>query len=204
MLLAVAAVANEVNHDVIAASATCARDAKGRCIDFACDDCFLHPPDRLHTLYMRSLPSPCNSTEYAKVYYWQSALGILPGSPNATCLGDAGIRGAAVRGLQYAAFNAYWGFDPTPASFTQLARYLVANSTHGSEKVASKRTSDMCACTRKAAFHLPNCSRAVYTRLALPRIAAAMVAELHAIFPAVKYEGERCAADRLHATVDPS
>ena len=103
-----------------------------------------------------------------------------------------------------AAFNAYWGFDPTPASFTQLARYLVANSTHGSEKVASKRTSDMCACTRKAASRLPNCSRAVYTRLALPRIAAAMVAELHAIFPAVKYEGERCAADRLHATVDPS
>ena len=146
MLLAVAAVANEVNHDVIAASATCARDAKGRCIDFACDDCFLHPPDRLHTLYMRSLP----------------------------------------------------------ASFTQLARYLVANSTHGSEKVASKRTSDMCACSRKAASRLPNCSRAVYTRLALPRIAAAMVAELHAIFPAVKYEGERCAADRLHATVDPS
>ena len=140
MLLAVAAVANEVNHDVLAASATCARDAKGRCIEFACDDCFLHPPDRLHALYMRSLPS----------------------------------------------------------------RYLVANSTHGSEKVASKRTSDMCACTRKAAFHLPNCSRAVYTRLALPRIAAAMVAELHAIFPAVKYEGERCAADRLHATVDPS
>ena len=151
MLLAVAAVANEVNHDVIAASASCVRDAKGRCIEFACDDCFLHPPDRLHTLYMRSR-----------------------------------------------------GFDPTPASFTQLARYLVANSTHGSEKVASKRTSDMCACTRKAAFHLPNCSRAVYTRLALPRIAAAMVAELHAIFPAVKYEGERCAADRLHATVDPS
>ena len=109
-----------------------------------------------------------------------------------------------MRAADASSLRATTALHPPDDSTTFAAIAYLARQLDARQKVAISAPPTCARAAAKAASRLPKLLENRVHPARAARIAAAMIAELHAIFPAVEYEGERCAADHLHATVDPS